>query len=286
MNGWEKDPYDDTKVRKLVDRSMIHDNLLKLDPDKAGESGSKIFIYRDGKRSQVVHNKTVIAGSQFTAQKVWGIDERAVEFPSYNKSLKLPNSVTQLVPDNTNKICLFCIGTDGCGKEKSQVYPVKYASKIPDEYLVPFRYEDMDEDIPYAQRSIYYGRTLDTKKGKIPYYFKALDTDPQMFIEYTDGTSVLEDIYNVTDTQRVVCYVETRLRITKSDCRDWFLNSDVGLEGGILSSLSLCTAWYKTSAADGFKYYQDIHPYSILHFAGEPIIDLTKGLVFIYRMYF
>ena len=126
-----------------------------------------------------LHNKVIIAGSQMVASKVFNLPE-LVHLPTYNESLDLENSVAHgTSPANTPKICLFCCGTQGCGTEGSQVYPVKYTKRIaPSGDLVPFRYQLKQNDLSDEMRAKYFGRK--ETADRYAYYFKAFESEPKM----------------------------------------------------------------------------------------------------------
>ena len=73
------------------------------------------------------------------------------------------------------------------------------------------------------------------------------------------------------------------LRITKEDFRDYF-KATTGINDAKVNSLSLCTAWYTEDG--GYKYYQDIRPFTQLNIPNESLIDLTKGIDITYHIYF
>ena len=75
-----------------------------------------------------------------------------------------------------------------------------------------------------------------------------------------------------------------RLRITKLDFRDYFENV-LGWDKARISSLSLCTAWYDDSI-DGYRYYQDIMPYTILFFSYQWLVDDTISVDIEYQIYY
>ena len=55
------------------------------------------------------------------------------------EKLNLENSVYVTTPQNTNKVYLFCVGTDGCGTENSQVFEEDYRKWIQPASMVPFQ---------------------------------------------------------------------------------------------------------------------------------------------------
>ena len=91
-------------------------------------------------------------------------------------------------------------------------------------------------------------------------------------------------------------YVECHLKITKDDCREFFI-AHKGLENAKINQLSLVTAWKKTVSVtkmdiDGntvtknFEYFQDIRPFSVLNIPNEILSDLEKSISIIYTLYF
>ena len=230
-----------------------------------------------------VHNKVIIAGSQTVAQKCFDLPELKA-FPTYNQSLTLDNSVDHgTTPQNVPKICLFCCGTQGCGDANSQVKPVSYTKRIqPVGDLVPFRYPLRENDLSAELREKYYGRkTLDDRYA---YYFKAFESDPIMYIRYADGTEIdASTMYDSEFDKDAETFVEMSLRVTKEDFRDYF-RATTGINDARINSISLLTAWY--TAGEGYKWYQDIIPFTQLNIPNEPLIDLTKGIDITYHIYF
>ena len=229
-----------------------------------------------------LHNKVIIAGSQFVAQKVFDLPE-LVHLPTYNESLGLDNSVPHgTTPTNIPKVCLFCCGTKGCGAENSQVYPVKYTKRInPSGDLVPFRYQLKQNDLSDELREIYFGR-LETA-DRYAYYFKAFESDPVMYMRYVDGTIIDSNLYDSQNETDAETFVEMSLRITKDDFRDYF-RATTSINDAKINCLSLITGWYTESG--GYKWYQDLIPLTQLNIPNEPLIDLTKGIDITYHIYF
>ena len=253
---------------------------------REGNSGARnrntevIFKDLDGNHILTTHNKVVIAGSQLVAQKVFDLEE-LVALPTYNADLGLDNSVSTQ-PTNATKVVLFCCGTQGCGLENSQVKPVKYTGRIaPTDDLIPFRYQLPQNDISEELRQKYFGRKA--TQSRVAYYFKGFETAPTMKARFVDGTVIDSTLYNVNNNTDAELFVEMSLRITKEDFRDYF-KATTGINDARINSLSLCTAWYTEDG--GYKYYQDIRPFTQLNIPNEPLIDLTKGIDITYHIYF
>lgn len=272
---------------------MSQKHITLFDSQKASESintkkkgwlkGEVIFKNREtGEPILTLHNKVVIAGSQFVAQKVFDLPE-LVHLPTYNESLSLDESVEHgTEPLNNPKVCLFCCGTQGCGTESSQVYPVKYTNRIkPVGDLIPFRYPLKQNDLPAELREKYFGKK--TLESRYAYYFKAFESDPHMYMRFVDGTIIDADLYDSQNNMDAETFVEMELSITKEDFREYF-SSTTGINDAKINSISLLTAWY--TEGGGYKWYQDIIPLTQLNIPNEPLIDLTKGIDITYHIYF
>lgn len=272
-----------TKNITLFDFNKNTDSASINGNKKNGMRGEAIFKDIDtGEVLYTTHNKVVIAGSQFVAQKVFDLNE-LVALPTYNSGLTLDESVAHgTTPNNTPKVCLFGCGTQGCGTESSQVVPVQYTNWIkPYSDLVPFRYQLKQNDLTDEERAKYFGRK--TLADRYAYYFKAFESDPVMYMRYVDGTIIDANLYDSTNTTDAETFVEMMLRITKDDFRDYF-RATSGINDARINSVSILTGWY--TEGNGFKWYQDIIPLTQLNIPNESLIDLTKGIDITYHIYF
>lgn len=244
--------------------------------------------FRDSETHELLYekeipNKVTVAGSAFTACKHWNI-KPAVYTPSYNEVLSLQNSFNEpytkdgIRPEES--IFLFCVGVGGA-EQQSLVYDVDPTKWIQPEELVPFRYQLNTNDIPTYLKDKYYGRKI--VGDRILYYFKAFESPVVFKQQYTDGTPIDENIYTINRTEPVESYAEILLKITKEDCRDFFL-ATTGIDDAKVNTISLCTAWKKE--IDGETWYQDIRPLTKLNFPTELLVDTTKGIDIIYHIYY
>ena len=236
-------------------------------------------------------NKVIISGSSIIARKLFDVTDSEV-IPNYNTSitgLYTPTTdiqtgvigigaSTKATKDNP-KVLLFCCGTNGCGTENSQVYPVEYTKWIDTEELVPFRYQLSGEDLSDELRRSYFGRTV--RGGFIAYYFKTFETAPKYVQRYMDGTPIDSTVFASGKTGAET-YVELTMRITKEDVRDFFINT-TGIDRARVNCISLCTAY--PVVENGYTYYKDIRPLTRLNFPNEQLIDLTKGIEIVYHIY-
>lgn len=261
--------FDDNKSKSSL---SINDTNITV---KNADTGEVLFR---GK------NKVIVSGSAFTASKHFNITPN-VFTPSYNTILNLEN--TNNTPFNgegirrEEQVYLFAVGVGGCGQEAKDVYPVDYTKWIQPEDLVPFRYQTNTNDIPEYLRDSYYGRKI--QGNRIMYYFKTFETEPVFKQQYVDGTPIDENIYFVNRLEEVESFVEINLKITKDDCRDWFL-ATTGINEAKINTISLLTAWREE--IDGHYYYQNIRPLTKFNFPNEHLIDTGKNLEIVYEVYY
>lgn len=237
-------------------------------------------------------NKVILPGSGFIARKLFDITAEEVT-PSYNEAFgdamytpttdtaPSKNINTTATKDN-HKILLFCCGTDGCGSENSQIYPVDYKKWISVDDILPFRYIASGSDLPKELRETYFGRTEINGGEYIAYYFKRFESVPTVTQQFVDGTPISAEIYDSAKTEAVETYVAINLKITKEDFRDYFV-ATVGIDEARINSISLCSAY--PVEYNGNVYFKEIRPVTKLHIPNESLIDITKGIEIIYHIY-
>lgn len=268
-------------VEDRIDKKIISERL------SGGPKKTRIILkdHDTGETLGEFENKVVISGSIFNACNSFGLTSPVI-LPNYNDELGLDNTLdyTTEEPKNSPIVCLFCVGDSGCGSTPKDVFTTNYIDRInPEDDIMPFRYVDAGNDLNDDLRKYYFGRkSLDN--GKVGYYFKNFDTVPQLHLRYTDGTQINEDLYKVDTTQPAECYVETRLRITRKDFREYF-EEVLGWDKARISTISLCYAWYDDTI-DDYKWYQQIYPYTKLHFSYEWLVDLTKAIDIQYQIFY
>lgn len=268
---------------RVVDRI----EAFAIDAKLSAGPKSTLITISDGDTGEILgeyHNKVVITGSMFSAIKAFGVPS-PVTLPNYNTELGLDNTLdySTVKPKNDSIVCLFCVGDSGCGTTQKDVFTANFTDRIePINDIVPFRYVSKSNDLNSDLRKYYFGRKTDG--DKIAYYFKSFDTVPQLHLRYTDGTQINSEMYFADTTQPAECFIETRLKITRDDFRDYF-EQVLGWDKARISTLSLCYAWYDDSI-DNYKWYQEIYPYSKLNFPVEWLMDLTKSLSFNYKIFY
>lgn len=277
----------DNKKKIIFDATITQEGATINVKRKKKQGGYVTAINRE--TGEVIFNQLpnmiTTSGSAFAAAKIWNITPD-IWTPTYNNYLGLDRTVNEPYPNPgvrpEERVFLFAVGIDGCGAEPSQVFQVDPTKWINVDNLVPFRYVNATDDLGDELREKYFGRKT-LANGKIAYYFKAFDTEPIFVQQYTDGTPIGNDIYDSSRKDEVENYIELKMSITKEDCRDWFI-STVGIRSAKVNSISLLTAWKKV--IDGYVYYQDIRPYTKYNFSNEHLIEISKGIDFIYQIYY
>ena len=243
-------------------------------------------------------NKVIIPGSGFIARKLFDIEGSEIT-PSYNDAIStmytpegntapddedFGDSAITAASSTDHRILLFCCGTDGCGTQNSQVYPVDYKKWIAPESLVPFRFVSENSDISDDLRDSYFGRSEETKSGSnyIAYYFKRFEEEPLLVQQLIDGTTISGSTYESSDNTAAESYVELHLKITKDDVREYF-SATTGINNARINTVSLCSAY--PVVEDGYIYFKDIRPVTKLNFPNEQFIDASKGIDIIYHIY-
>ena len=259
----------DTNVN--LDESSISATHTRTDI-RVYAAGTEILLYRGS-------NKIILPGAAFTARCHFELPRTEVT-PSYNTELQLENSVYE-TPSTPEKAYLFCVGTDGCGRENSQVREVNYSKWLPTTYMVPFRFPLLSEDISVAKKEKYHGRKVIGNRAA--YYFKTFESAPTLIQRFEDGTSIDSAIYYSTKDSEVETFVELRLKVTEEECREFFAQT-VGINEARINTIQICTAWKKV--IDDKVYYQDIRPLTKYNMPNEQLIELSKGLDIVYQIYY
>lgn len=278
----------DKKIINLRDSYSTLDNstILKHISEKGVPKKTRITITNPITKEVygVYENKVVISGAMYTACSLFGLD-MPTTIPNYNSELQLDRSEAPgTAHTDPQLVTLFCVGDSGCGSVESDIKVVNFIDRIaPTNDIIPFRYCDDDADIQPEERKVYFGRKTDTTAHKISYYFKKFETEPQLFMKYSDGTEITNQLYNFTTTQDADCYIEMELLISADDLKDYF-NEVTGWGNARISTISLCSAWYKTIG--GYKYYQNILPYTKLNFPFIRMVETEQAVQFNYAIFY
>lgn len=206
----------------------------------------------------------------------------------------------------TRRVCLWCLGIDGCGVEASRVFkvhntkwiaPYGYADYndgtggnntygVIDNCLVPFKYRTSDADLDDVYRNIYFGRS-EVAQNVVAYFFKAFDEDPKLIRRYADDSTDLvnvEDVWADKRASEAEVVVQLKMSVSATDCREYF-QKRTGVNDSKVNTISLCTAVPYTRDGDNIEYL-DIRPFTRFNFPNEALIDTSKGIDITYYLYY
>ena len=304
-------------VRPKKEVAELNDGKLRIE--------SKVEFFNDATKERIwepLHNKTVIAGSALTAMKLFDLDRSALDrTPTYDTEMALDSGADGTTYPTTNvvdhngsiigsvgdecqrKIIGFCVGQGGAGLDISDVFDVKYTDWISPDNMVPFRYpllsaDDIDESVYKGKKNL----TLTNGQNRVAYYFKTFSNTPNLEQNYISKVGTFSDtvsastVYNTNSADDARSYVELHLKITKDDCREFFI-AHKGLSSAKINQISLVSAWTKTvqvtkqdSAGNTYtkdiEYFQDIRPFSVLNIPNDVLSDMEKSISCIYTLYF
>lgn len=235
--------------------------------------------------SWVGHNKTMLAGSEFMAMSMFNLPHDTYITPSYNSLLGLDNTVyvDRKDMDNMYCCCLWAMGNSGAPAGTGIHYEVINKWPIKPDDLIPFQYVPYDNDLTPEYRSIYFGRKALTDKKMVAYYFKKFDSDPTLIRQLEDGTPLQSSVYDDTSELAAQCFVSLSLSITKTDGRDYYINT-TGINEARFNSIELLMGWTRT--INGFSYYQDLRPVTRINLPNKFLSDLGASWNVQYTLYF
>jgi hypothetical protein len=230
-------------------------------------------------------NQIVLGGALFVLEKIFGVQSPlAIDY--LNTIMGIANTgtpITEIYPKD-NVVCLFGVGTGGCGDSIASVKDVKfYEREIFD--MIPFRVTNTA--LLSTEVDKYWFKKLQAD-GKTAYYLKTFETTPQIKVLWKDaegdedGTEVEPGVHNTTRTEPIESFIEILLKITKKDVREYFqLNGNV--EQTRINSIGLFTG-VKGTLADSTIDYKQVKMFSKLNINNE-MLTLAKDLSIIYRIY-
>lgn len=291
-----------------------------------GRISSKVEFYNDSGELiwEPLHNKTVIAGSALTAMKLFDLDRNVLDAtPTYDIVLNLDRpagmgvntypvvevknqsgSVFSHADETQRKIIGFCVGQGGAGIDISDVFDVKYCDWIMPDNLIPFKYplanaDDVDESMYKGKKTL----TLHDGSKRVAYYFKAFSNSPNLVQNYVSTIGSFSDSVSPStvytkrgEANMAQSYVELHLKITNTDCREFFITHK-GLENAKINQISLISGWETTVSVEkldkngsrvvkDYQYFRDIRPFSLINIPNEIISERSKSISCIYTLYF
>lgn len=280
----------------LKDRLNPYDTIVS-------DNGNPMFVTKQNKplRTRVVgyaekngnpfgekifddENQIVIGGALFILEKVFGVESNLyVEYLNNIMGVATDDMPTEAYPKDT-VVCLFGVGTGGCGDSIRSVQDVNFVEREIFE-MVPFRVTD--EDLNPGEVNKYWFKQ--ERDNKIQYYLKSFEQQPTIKALWKDsddqdedGSEVEAGVHETTRTEPIETFVEMILKISKKDIREYFeLYGDI--EQCRINSIGLFTGCKRT-LYDGTQDYQQVRLFSKLNIPNE-MLTLKKDLTIVYRIY-
>lgn len=229
-------------------------------------------------------NQIVLGGALFILEKVFNVPAPIhVDFLNDIMGICTNSPIEEIYPRETG-VCLFGVGTGGCGDASRSVVDVKYQEReIMD--MIPFRITD--EELTGTDVNKYWFRRQEAD-GKTSYFLKSFEYEPEIKVlwkdgqEGEDGSEVSSGVHNSERTEPIETFVEMILKITKKDCREFFeINGDV--EAARINSIGLFTGVLSTDE-NGKPEYKQVKLFSKLNIPNEMLV-LSKDITIMYRIY-
>lgn len=263
-------PFARTRVQIGTDPHKDHRGITKL-----GE-----VLYEE-------ENMIVLGGVLFTLEKVFGVQSKlSVDYLNNIMGIATGGDpVTEIYPKDTN-VCLFGIGTGGCGDTMTDVKEVKYFERELKD-MIPFRVVDKGTLSPEEQQMYWFKK--DDENGKTSYYLKKFAATPEIKVLWKDGegdedgTEVPGNVHETPEgTQTPIeTFVEITMKISKKDIREYFeLHGNI--EQTRFNTIGLFTG-IKSNVEDGEDYKQ-VKLFSKLNIPNEMLV-LAKDITIVYRIY-
>ena len=229
-------------------------------------------------------NQIVLGGALFILEKCFNVESPiTVDYLNNIMGINTGEPIEEIYPKDTH-VCLFGVGTGGCGDASRSVVDVKYYEReIFD--MIPFRITD--EAFTGADVNKYWLKRHEDN-GKISYFLKSFENPAEIKVlwkdgeEGEDGSEVASGVHNTQRTEPIETFVEMILKINKKDCREFFeINGDI--EAARVNSIGLFTGILSTNEYGELDYKQ-VKLFSKLNIPNEMLV-LSKDITIVYRIY-
>ena len=229
-------------------------------------------------------NQIVLGGALFILEKCFNVEAPiTVEYLNNIMGINTGEPIEEKYPKETC-VCLFGVGTGGCGDASRSIVDVKYYEReIFD--MIPFRITD--EEFSGADINKYWLKRHE-ENGKISYFLKSFENIPEIKVlwkdgeEGEDGSEVASGVHNTQRTEPIETFVEMILKIKKKDCREFFeMNGEI--EAARVNSIGLFTGILSQNEFGELDYKQ-VKLFSKLNIPNEMLV-LSKDITIVYRIY-
>ena len=284
-------------VMKLNDKINPDDKIVgsadpkKIEPMRIETPQNKVLRTKiigldtlTGDKLFETENQIVLGGALFILEKCFNVEAPiTVDYLNNIMGINTGEPIEEKYPKETC-VCLFGVGTGGCGDASRSVVDVKYYEReIFD--MIPFRITD--EEFTGADVNKYWFKRYE-ENGNISYFLKSFENQPEIKVlwkdgeEGEDGSEVDSNVHNTQRTEPIETFVEMILKINKKDCREFFeINGDI--EAARVNSIGLFTGILSTNEY-GEPDYKQVKLFSKLNIPNEMLV-LSKDITIVYRIY-
>ena len=284
-------------VMKLNDKINPDDKIVgsaapkKIEPMRIETPQNKVLRTKiigldtvTGEKLFETENQIVLGGALFILEKCFNVEAPiTVDYLNNIMGINTGEPIEEKYPKETC-VCLFGVGTGGCGDASRSVVDVKYYEReIFD--MIPFRITD--EEFTGADVNKYWFKRYE-ENGNISYFLKSFENQPEIKVlwkdgeEGEDGSEVDSNVHNTQRTEPIETFVEMILKINKKDCREFFeINGDI--EAARVNSIGLFTGILSTNEY-GEPDYKQVKLFSKLNIPNEMLV-LSKDITIVYRIY-
>lgn len=284
-------------VMKLNDKINPDDKIVgsaapkKIEPMRIETPQNKVLRTKiigldtlTGDKLFETENQIVLGGALFILEKCFNVEAPiTVDYLNNIMGINTGEPIEEKYPKETC-VCLFGVGTGGCGDASRSVVDVKYYEReIFD--MIPFRITD--EEFTGADVNKYWFKRYE-ENGNISYFLKSFENKPEIKVlwkdgeEGEDGSEVDSNVHNTQRTEPIETFVEMILKINKKDCREFFeINGDI--EAARVNSIGLFTGILSTNEY-GEPDYKQVKLFSKLNIPNEMLV-LSKDITIVYRIY-
>ena len=284
-------------VMKLNDKINPDDKIVgsaapkKIEPMRIETPQNKVLRTKiigldtlTGDKLFETENQIVLGGALFILEKCFNVEAPiTVDYLNNIMGINTGEPIEEKYPKETG-VCLFGVGTGGCGDASRSVVDVKYYEReIFD--MIPFRITD--EEFTGADVNKYWFKRYE-ENGNVSYFLKSFENKPEIKVlwkdgeEGEDGSEVDSNVHNTQRTEPIETFVEMILKINKKDCREFFeINGDI--EAARVNSIGLFTGILSTNEY-GEPDYKQVKLFSKLNIPNEMLV-LSKDITIVYRIY-
>ena len=260
------------------------------------------------------HNVILLSGRRFTLEKIFNVtpdpssiltlDQILAERPNITSGVRYqPKYDIEWTTNNGEGpiryqcVCLFGVGNGGAGLELGDVAnPTARECNLYN--IVPMRYvKDSTSDEEIKASNKYFMRMKD-EDGGIGFYLKKIENTTIKIIDGSGAKYEPKDSYNTSPylsnetsyalTDDVDAYVEMQLKIDTDDIREWFEENE---KIPYINELALYIGYQDPSIPSNGEEdywvddYYGVEAFSKLTFNNEALVEESKELNIVYRIY-